>query len=175
MGGGGGSAQNSNVPPAIRPSRQPAPIMNHRFFSPDEGIALIESADFDQPTSLQKDNVLHPVEYPDSAARPWDTACSCDGSIVISPYGDEFSQRAESYSMPRGTVGDFVAIEKEPIDDPLPPEHPNDTIFNVKSLPPGMAKDLHVGDKVLVGYDNGQIEVPQFVVRAGGAGRTAKK
>ena len=175
IGNVGGSAQTQNVPASIRPSRQPAPIMNHRFFSPDEGLSLIESADMDLPTSLQRDNVLHPVEYPDSAARPWDTACNCDGSIVISPYGDEFSQRAESYSMPRGTVGDFVAVERDVIDDPLPPEHPNDTIFNVKSAPAAMAKDLHVGDKVLVGYDNGEVETPQFVIRAGGSARSAKK
>jgi len=155
----------------IRPSREPAPLASHRFFSKDTGLTLLVGADLDQSKSLQKDNVLHPIDYPDSAKRPWDTACNCDNEIVIRPYSNAFTPSAEPNPIPRRSVVGTVEYEKAPVANPLPPQHPEDVVENVQSALPAWAKDLRVGDHVLVGYTTGSAEVPQLVIRANAVGR----
>ncbi len=149
-------------------TREPAPILDYKFFPTDHGMTVINSMDLKQPIALAKDNVLHPVEDPDHAKRPWDAACVCDATLVIRPYGDDFTQNAETYTNPRSRTGERVAYEKEPVADPLPPENKRDSILNIKNTPPRAVRALRKGDRVLVGYSSGEVAEPVFVIRAPG-------
>ena len=160
VGNGGGAAAN------LQSNRQPAPILDYKMFPADKGMTIVTSYDFKQPLALNKDNVLHPIEDPEHAKRPWDTNCACDATLIIRPYGNDFTDYAESYSMPHSRTGEYVSYEKQPVTDPLPPDNPRDRLENVKVIAPATVRSLLKGDRVLVGISTGVVDQPIFVILA---------
>jgi hypothetical protein len=160
----GMAAGPENAPP-IRPTRRLQPELNYKFFGPDSGeITLMNSADFNQPGGLETGNVLHPIENGTMGAPAADDNCVCSGMIVITPNNPRFTAQAPRLTANQTDDSNFVAMQQEPME--VFTGNPNDTIFAVKSLPAGSVRDLKVGDEVLVGYNSGITDSPQFVIKA---------
>ena len=159
-----GAAANSNQ--AIRPTRPERPLSDYKFFGPDNNsLVVMNSADFFLPASLQHENVLHPVQNGSEGAPAGDNWCECSGSIVITPNSARFTAKAPAFTdEDLAKNQSFVSYQKEPMETFT--GNPNDTIWAIKSLPQGSVGDLKVGDDVLVGYDEGIVDQPQFVIKA---------